>query len=468
MVFAELSDFRQQLLDQPTKPSGHGHHFVQFYENPKFLADSISQFVSAGLIRGEGSIIIAKNENIGLIEQSLKNSGIDIQEFKQTKQLIILDAAMALNLFIVNGLPDRKKFNTEIGGMIETMSKSFPRIRAFGEMVGILWNNGNKEGTILLEELWNELALNYKFSLMCGYSMNSFNQSNHAEGFESICHTHSHTLPSEEFLANDNPTLHFQKVALLEQQAKALNGELQKRHKVEAELREAIKTRDDLISMCSHELKTPLTSLSLQTVMSKRKIADGDRSIFAPEGVSKIVLSYEKQINRLIRLVDEMLDLTRITSGKLKINLESVNLSSLIYEVLERFSDQLNASGCEVTIKAAPGIIGNWDKFRLEQVIVNLLTNAIKYGKSKPIEITTTKSANGSAILTIRDHGIGIAKGHQERIFQRFERIDPAKEISGLGLGLYIVKQILNAHAGKISIESEPNTGSAFIVELPL
>jgi signal transduction histidine kinase len=173
------------------------------------------------------------------------------------------------------------------------------------------------------------------------------------------------------------------------------------------------------------------------------------------------------QVKRLLRLVDDMLDHSRIQMGKLQLTFESVDLSILVQEVVARFQLQAEAIGCPIWVEDGAPLIGHWDRFRIEQVVSNLISNAIKYGAGKPIEVSLTQSGN-EAILFVRDHGIGIAQEDQAKIFDQFERVSHTTHISGLGLGLYITKSIVEQHQGNISLESEIGQGSRFIVRLPL
>lgn len=232
------------------------------------------------------------------------------------------------------------------------------------------------------------------------------------------------------------------------------------------ETREALFARDEFLSIASHELNTPLTSLKLQVEMQKRKLAqEGSESASAPS--TKLVDIVSRQVDRLSRLVEDMLDVSRIVHGKLSIKREEVNVGELVRDVVDRFSDQAAARGSEVLVSSANGIIGSFDKYRIEQVVLNLVSNAIKYGAGKPIEVKAV-GIDGNVRIIVSDHGIGIAKASQERIFQRFERAVNSKHISGLGLGLYITRQIVEAHRGKMWVESELGKGSTFTVELPL
>ncbi len=231
----------------------------------------------------------------------------------------------------------------------------------------------------------------------------------------------------------------------------------------------AVRARQDLLNICGHELKTPLSSLKLQTQTAKRRIAKGDATVYEPARVQKLLESYGNQIDRLVHLVDDMLDLTRISGGKLTLNPERIILSSLVLDVLDRFADQLAAANCSISTSLAPNVIGHWDRFRIEQVLTNLLTNAIKYGEGSPVFISVSRGKDGqSATLVVKDEGMGIAVENQERIFNRFERAVSANEVSGLGLGLFISREIVVLHGGNIRVESQPGRGASFFVDLPI
>ncbi len=233
------------------------------------------------------------------------------------------------------------------------------------------------------------------------------------------------------------------------------------------DLKNAIRVRDQFLSVASHELKTPLSSLKLRAQMRSRSLLRKQLDKFTPEKLSKMFGDDEVQVNRLNRLVDDMLDIARLNSGKFVLNPENFDLKVLVMEVVERIHAQIQNLGQFVTVTGASGIEGRWDRYRIEQVITNLLTNAMRYGGSKPISIEISKTPS-RAVMVVRDRGMGIKKEDLSRIFQQFERAVSANEVSGLGLGLYIVKQILDAHGGTVSVESEIGEGSRFFVELPL
>jgi two-component system, OmpR family, sensor kinase len=239
------------------------------------------------------------------------------------------------------------------------------------------------------------------------------------------------------------------------------------RQRVEAmaeELGRAVQLRDDFLSVAGHELKTPLAALTLQLQNLRRRAAQGEP---APAPLLERLDKISGQVARLSRLVNELLDVSRITSDRLALQLEEVELGALAREVVERFSDQLERAGCSLLLQVEAPVVGRWDRGRLDQVITNLLSNAIKYSPGKPIELSVAQGGTGVR-LTVRDQGIGIPSKVQGRIFERFERAVSERHYGGLGLGLWISRQIVLAHGGTISLQSAPGEGSTFTVELPL
>lgn len=236
----------------------------------------------------------------------------------------------------------------------------------------------------------------------------------------------------------------------------------------EHELVRALKTRDEFLSIASHELKTPLTSLKLQSQMFLRSLERGDSAFQKTEKLRGMAVQSNELVSRLSRLIEDMLDVSRIRTGRLSLDRSPADLLGITQSVIDSLQYQIQASGVEApTISGEAGIMGNWDTFRLEQVIKNLLTNALRYGRGKPIQINISRIDNFGRIQVI-DQGYGIDPQDLQRIFVRFERAIDASEVSGMGLGLFIAKEIIKLHEGKISVESEVDKGSTFTVDLPL
>jgi predicted ATPase/signal transduction histidine kinase len=226
---------------------------------------------------------------------------------------------------------------------------------------------------------------------------------------------------------------------------------------------EALRMREEFLTVVSHELRTPLTSLTwtLQTLRGEASPAP-----IAPVNTAQLVDLAVRQVKRMNRLVGELLDVSRIRAGGLSLELSRVDLAKLVGEVIQRLKFELDRARCTVSVAGDPVVMGLWDPERLDQLIENLLSNALKFGAGQPIEVRVSERS-GSARLTIRDLGIGIDPDQQARLFERFGRAVSQEHYGGIGLGLFICRRIVEAHGGSISVVSHPGAGAAFTVELP-
>lgn len=224
---------------------------------------------------------------------------------------------------------------------------------------------------------------------------------------------------------------------------------------------EAVATRDAFLAVAGHELRTPLTALLFHAQSLSRAA-----STLPPEAAARAA-KLARSARRIARLVDELLDVTRIASGKLELNRRETDLADVAREVVLRNEEPAAQLGAPLRLAAPRPVRGRWDRERLEQVAEALLANALKYGRGHPIDVRV-EGDGATARLTVRDHGIGIAAEDQARIFDRFERAASARHYGGLGLGLWIARQVVEAHGGAIRVASAPGEGSAFTVELPV
>ncbi|MCM2278728.1 MAG: ATP-binding protein [Oligoflexia bacterium] len=251
----------------------------------------------------------------------------------------------------------------------------------------------------------------------------------------------------------------------------ALKRDLTRRKKSEQErdslvkkLQDAVRARDEFLVIASHELKTPLTSLVLQIQMLSRWVgSDRIRGEEAP----KAIQGANKQVRKLATLVENLLDVSRISTGRLKLEKQPVRLGSLVDSVLAQLGESLRTTENTWSVKADPSLEGEWDPIRIEQVLNNLLTNAMKYAPGTLIEIEARRE-DQAAVIRVRDHGPGIPEESRERIFGAFERAISHVSVSGFGMGLFICRQIVEAHGGDIGVESKLGEGATFRVRLPL
>jgi PAS domain S-box-containing protein len=243
-----------------------------------------------------------------------------------------------------------------------------------------------------------------------------------------------------------------------EETARRLASETAQRRAAE----EAVAIRDEFLSIAGHELKTPLTAL----LFHADSLARNASALTAPE-ISDRSNKILRNSRRLSRLIDELLDVSRIAAGRLTLEREEVELRALVGELVGRSKEAAAQVGSRIHVEAPEPITGSWDRLRVEQVVENLLTNAVKYGRGTPIRVRVERQ-DGVARVVVKDHGVGIAPADQARIFERFERAVSSRHYGGLGLGLWIVRQIVEAHGGHIRVDSRPNQGAEFTVELPL
>ncbi len=235
----------------------------------------------------------------------------------------------------------------------------------------------------------------------------------------------------------------------------------------QGELQNAIRMRDDFMSMVAHELRTPLNTLFLEAQLRKMQLDRGNTAIFDAAYLQKMVARDQRQIQSMVRLIDDMLDVSRIRSNRLSIRPSEVDLSALLQRVVGNLANQAASAGTTITLENGHAITGTWDEFRIEQVVVNLLTNALRYGGGKPVKVSVAP-ADGCARIEVTDQGMGISEEDQQRIFEQFERAAGNDGTGGLGLGLFITQQLVEAHGGRIGVQSVRGQGSTFAVTLPM
>jgi len=679
-------------------------HFVQFYEKDIFLLDSLSAFVSTGLAAGDVCIVIATKAHREGLEELLKARGVDLAAAHTRGEYLSLDAAETLSKFMVDGLPEPERFAEVVGSVLMRAAKSRHHVRIFGDMVALLWTEGNQAAAIYLEELWNDLHhKTYPFSLFCAYSMHSFDGEAHEVPFTEICKQHSQVIPDESYTALTSLDERLRTITLLQQKANSLEAEVAERKRAEEQLRisenryrrlfeeskdgilmvdprtgkitdanpamtellgctheqllaqelwqtglfqdreatlealrelqekqylryatlplhtkdgrcrevefvstlyqvdgytviqcnihditerrqaeeehsrlaalvessndgivgktldgiitswnqaaerlfgysasEAVgkpitiiipptlyqeeediieklgkgiriqhyetvrlrkdgtlievslsisplkdsmgkvigaakiardiserkeldRRKDEFISMASHELKTPITALKGFTQLLHRRFKSrGD------EESLHFLARIDTQLNKLTKLISDLLDISKMQVGKLEYCMEVFDLDVLAQEIVE--SVQGTTQTHRLLLEKTAGIRILGDRDRIGQVLINLLTNAIKYSPDADRVIMQVAIDGENALVSVQDFGIGIAKAYQEKIFERFYQVSESEEKTypGLGIGLYIVRQIIKRHQGHLWVQSRKGGGSIFSFSVPL
>lgn len=225
---------------------------------------------------------------------------------------------------------------------------------------------------------------------------------------------------------------------------------------VEARLQEAVQARDDFLSIASHELKTPLTALKLLLGSLRRSLPRPSEALERAEKA-------DRSAARLELLIDQLLDVSRLSAGKFRLDREPGDLAAIVREAVVQFQE---SAAADIRLDLDGPLPGSWDRLRMEQVMTNLLGNAVKYGRGLPVEVSA-RLERGVARLVVRDQGIGIEPEKQGRLDQRLERAVSARRFGGFGLGLWIVRQVVEAHGGSIALQSEVDRGTTVTIELP-
>jgi signal transduction histidine kinase len=457
------------FLDKQEAPHS---HIVQFYEDESALVDNVVHFVTAGLRENEPVVIIATEHHRVLFGSALSRAGVDLGRLAAAGEITMLDARATLAQFMEDDEPSSVKFEQVIGAVIEQVLRGRPtRVRAYGEMVDLLWRDGKRSAAVQLEQLWNDLAEHHAFTLLCAYVMGNFIHSDDAEMFDHVCKTHSHIIPCETIsrLDGERRSRH---IAALEQRARSLENEIVHRQQLEAALREAlarekaareeaernIRYNEMFAGMLGHDLRNPLGTIT----MGANYIARVNVGEKPTRAATRILASAE----RMSRMIDQLLDFTSIRiGGGLELNLTRIDLA----EVCERVKEELEAGNpqCHIQLAARGNTSGLWDYDRLLQVFSNLVGNAVSHGSAGcEVSIQADGTDSSDVIAEVRNAG-AIEPEILPSIFEPFRGGKKRHKAKGLGLGLFITRQIVVAHSGSIDVASSDIQGTTVRVRLP-
>ena len=428
-------------------------HLVQLYRGDDFLIGAAQRYVGAALGAGDAAVVLATEPHRRALEERLRGDGIDLDAARAEGAYVPLDAEASAARLLVGGRPDRARFEALVVGALEAAAGGGKRrVRAFGEMVALLWADGRRDATLRLEELWEELARQLPFTLVCAYPLAAFRSDAEARAFLPICALHDEVLPSEAYGGLARPAERRRAVALLEQRASALA----------AERAAAAQRRDELLALLGHELRNPLAALQSALASASR----------GADGRERALEIAERQAKQLGALVDGLLDAARAGSARLELRRERVSLTAIAARAAAAIGALAARRGHRITLAAFDAdLLVDADPQRLDEVVVGLLSNAVRYSEpGAPIALELGQHGE-EAWLRVRDSGAGIEPELLDRVFDPFvqgERpLDRAG--SGLGIGLAVAHALVERHGGRLEARSEGRgRGAEFLLSLPL
>ncbi len=430
------------------------HHLVQFYADDGELCRDVARYLADGISAGEPAIAIATAPHRAAITEALAAQGHGDAEARG--QVVLHDADATLATFLVDGEPDRDRFFASVGGELARLHEASAgrRIRAYGEMVDVLWQAGNRHAAIMLESLWNQLAAQRSFALLCAYVIGNCYRAADVAAFATVCDAHTAVVRSDGF----------------DERTRVLEHEIAHRKEVEAALRAALareqSAREDaertlrfnelFAGMLGHDLRNPLGTIT----MGASHLVRSHESERVTRTATRIVSSAE----RMSRMVDQLLDLTRLRTGA------AFTLARTRFDLADlwrRIGDEL-AAGSRLAVYARGDTNGEWDRDRIGQVAATTVHNALAYQpQDAPVEVIVDGDDRES--LAVRIHNDAAIPGELVPVlFEPFRGLDRrSAHTRGLGLGLYIAQQIITAHGGTIDVATSEGFGTTVSICLP-
>lgn len=437
-----------------TASSDHDH-LVALYDTDASLVDSVVAFLTPALAADEPMIVLATDQHREQIRTALISARGDRPHDADPPGLVMLDAAETLGRVMVDGAPDTERFRAVIGGAVEAATAGQRGARIFGEMVAILWDDGDIPGAIAVEDLWNDLLEEHHFGLLCGYPSSAFEHAEDTREFHTVCSKHLAVIPTESDASAGVP----QQVGADHQdppsdREQELMAELDR-------LQELDQLRSRFVAMVAHEVRHPTAVLIALLDLLETSWPELDADEIG-DYLHK-ALSNAHQMDRLTR---DILTLSRLEAGEFSYQLGPVDLG----EVAARAVDEVSrATGRSIVLALEPGLpAARADADRQRQILQNLLSNAVKFSPDPSAVFVDVDGDPAVLTVSVRDEGAGILAGDRDELFRAFSRPGASgRSTRGAGLGLYITKALVEGQGGTIDVRSVPGSGSTFTYTVP-
>ena len=474
---------RRRRTELARELAGHGHS-VQFYEDDRYLIETVVDFFAAGLVEGQRAVAFVSSGHGEMITAGLHEKGFDVDRTRTNGQLILLDVHELLASFMVGTTPDAARFRHALEGVLGSHTRfgdggrERRPVLAFSDLVDVLCRQGNIDGAIRVEELWNELAESYTFAMLCAYDLSTFSEDTHDAALRAVCNQHAHVMPTERYMRADDST-RLREIALLQQRARALETELDRRRTLEAELRDALRdahaanrAKSDFLTVMSHELRTPLNAIGGHTQILEMGL-HGPINDAQREALGRV----QRSQRHLLGMINDLLNLSEVDAGRVRYDIAHVPIGPALQSVARLLTPHARANAMSITV--APLVDGDEalavqaDADKLEQILVNLIGNAIKF--SSPggrIVLDASRCADDASLVEIRVHdtGVGISETQLASIFEPFVQLGTPVHGTreGVGLGLSISRMLARGMGGDLTAESEIGAGSTMMLRVPL
>ena len=418
----------------------HTQHAVQFYDRPEFLSSFVANFVAGALRARAPVVVIARESHRKAFVERHEKLGVDVKAACDSGQLGLYDASEVLATFMVGGMPDPTLFRDRIGEIVHKAISARPRVRLriYGEMVDILCGNGHRDAALQLEQLWNDLARDHSFALLCAYDMSNFRGAGQEAQFDAICRAHTQVTPAENFRPGAAEVERHRQIAQLQQRAIALESEIERREHREG----AERAMHDVLAVLGRELRAPLAAIQMAVEsMKARTMAIEEQDVL------------ERQVGSALRVVDELVDYSRIARGEVEIRPQRLELAAVVERAVESSAPLIRERGHRLDIRVPAGLAIDADPDRMVQVVMHLLVSAARRSKvGSPILVEASGDAS-TVRLAVKDEGTSIACEPPEQVFDPLAAARGALESSPgqFGFGLAIVRDLVRLHGGTVA-----------------